>query len=66
MQLAVDAPWRASFFDPQVFQQLSVAHYTSLVRSNQFNPQGKWWFSGLRSMHWMLRSPNPLLSRLIP
>lgn len=33
LQLAVDAPWLAAFFDPQVYQQLSVAHYTPLVLS---------------------------------
>jgi hypothetical protein len=33
LQLAVDAPWLAAFFDPQVYQQLSVVHYTPLVLS---------------------------------
>lgn len=33
LQVAVDAPWRASFFDPRVYQQLSVVHYTPFVLS---------------------------------
>ena len=31
LQLAVDAPWLAAYLDPQVYQQLSVAHYTPVV-----------------------------------
>jgi hypothetical protein len=31
LQLAADAPWLAAYLDPQVYQQLSVAHYTPVV-----------------------------------
>jgi hypothetical protein len=33
LQLAVDAPWWASYLVPEVYQQLSVVHYTPVVIS---------------------------------